>query len=55
MGKIKQIIIMHQDVHPGEPLDDLESMRREFDRYIARTGGRIGLTDEQMREVDRDE
>lgn len=47
MGRFKQIVTSWQDSYDTKrmPTD------REFWRYVDQTGGRIGLTDEQLREV----
>lgn len=47
MGRIKQIVIMHRDLNPKDetpPLSDLIE-------YWRVSGDRLGLTDEQLREV----
>lgn len=47
MGKIKQLVIMHIDLRKNETAT-VEEMHQQF---LAATGGRVGLTDEQLREV----
>jgi len=52
MGRIKQVVIMYRDITGNDgKTPDL----RDLDYYIEITGGRVGLTDEQLREVAEDE
>ena len=51
MGRIKKLVIMHNDLNPKDPVPPLEDL---LELYRI-TGDRTGLTDEQMREVSEDE